>query len=207
MDNTKEEDNASKDFSPEASIRLIQSMIDKTRLDVVGGSRYFLLWGWCTFAAITGQFLLKAVFHSVYHPVVWWITLPCLLISWYWSRDGKRRRRAKTYVNEMMRYLWSALTLAYFAISMIFLKIGWEDCYPFYIVLYGIGTFVSGRILRFNLFVWGGIASFILAAAAIWFTFDYQALFAAAAIFISYIIPGHLFRIKSKKDGRRSAGE
>jgi len=82
---------------------------------------------------------------------------------------------------------------------MIFIKIGWENCYPFYIVLYGIGTFATGRVLQFKLFLWGGLASFALAATAIWFTFDYQALFAAAAIFISYIVPGHLLRIKNKR--------
>lgn len=193
MDNTKEE------FSPESSLRLIQNMIDRTRQGVFGNSRYFLLWGWCTFAAIIGQFLLKAVVHSEYHPVVWWIIVPCILISKYWSWKKEKAAAAKTYANEMMRYLWSALSLALFAISLIFIKIGWENCYPFYIVMYGIGTFVSGRVLQFKLFLWGGLISFVLAAAAIWFTFDYQALFAAAAVFISYIVPGHLFRIQNKR--------
>ena len=198
-------DKNTEDFSPAESIRLIQSMIDKTRQGVFENSRYFLLWGWCTFAATTGQFLLKAVLHSQYHYVVWWIVAPCLLVSRYWVWQRKEKR-AKTYVNETMRYLWTGLSLAYFAVSMIFVKLGWENCYPFYMVLYGLGTFVSGRILQFRLFVWGGIASFILAGIAIWFEFDYQALFAAAAIFISYIIPGHLFRLKNKNPGYLVAG-
>lgn len=49
-------DDFSDDFSPEQSIRLIQSMIDRTRQNVFENSRYFLLWGWCSFAASIGQF-------------------------------------------------------------------------------------------------------------------------------------------------------
>ncbi|MDR3716968.1 MAG: hypothetical protein P4L51_29510 [Puia sp.] len=49
-------------------------------------------------------------------------------------------------------------------------------------------------------------ASFVLASIAIWFDFDYQALFAAGAIFISYIIPGHLFRIRNAKASKLSVG-
>ena len=200
-------DNQQEEFSPEQSLRLIQRMIDKTRQTVYKNSRYFLLWGWCSFAASIGQFVLKSVFHSPWHPIVWWIVVPCLVITWYWTWKNGKNRRAKTYVNEMMGYLWGALTLAYFAMSVIFARLGWEYCYPFFMILYGIGTYVSGKILQFRLFVWGGLISFVLASVSIWFDFDYQALFAALAIFISYILPGHLFRIRNERAIQVSAGQ
>ena len=47
-------------FSPQESLRLIQSMIDKTKQDISDNSIYFLVWGWITFVACAGQFVLKA---------------------------------------------------------------------------------------------------------------------------------------------------
>jgi len=64
----------------------------------------------------------------------------------------------------------------------------------FFIVFYGLGTFVSGKILRFRPFVIGGIINWLLAGAAVFFSFDYQMLFGAAAIAISYLIPAYLLK-------------
>ena len=50
-------------FSPQDSLKLIQDMIDKTRQNMVDNSNQFLLWGWVSFAACIGEFLLKNVFH------------------------------------------------------------------------------------------------------------------------------------------------
>jgi hypothetical protein len=192
-------DNTTQNFSPEESIRLIQSMIDKTRQNVTENSRYFLLWGWSTFAVMISQFLLSAVFHSPYSGNVWLVMLPCPLITWYWISKDSANRRTKSYVNESMWYLWTAIALAFCSASVIFIKLSWQNCFPVFMVLHSVGIYISGRILQFRFFVWGAIVSFILAAIAIWFPFDYQNLFAAAAVMISYIIPGHLLRSQYKK--------
>ncbi|HEX3024813.1 MAG TPA: hypothetical protein VHP12_06350, partial [Chitinophagaceae bacterium] len=57
-----------------------------------------------------------------------------------------------------------------------------------------IGTFVSGGLIKFRPLIIGGIINFILAVVCSRFSFDHQLLFAAAAILISYIIPGYLLR-------------
>jgi len=181
-------------FSPEDSIRLIQSMIDKTRRGLSDQSHYFLLWGWSALAGCIGQFLLKAVAHYQHHYIVWLISVPCIILTIYFSiRDGKKSG-VKTYIGENMKFLWTGIGASFFVLSMIFIRLGWYNCYPFFIMLYGLGAFVSGRILQFKPLVAGGFISWALAAAAIWFSFDYQTLFAAAAILSSYIIPGHLIR-------------
>jgi predicted PurR-regulated permease PerM len=73
-------------------------------------------------------------------------------------------------------------------------KNGWLYCYPFFILMYGLGTFVSGRLLQFKPLMIGGILNWILACVAVFFSFDYQMLFAAAAILSSYLIPGYLIK-------------
>jgi hypothetical protein len=62
--------------------------------------------------------------------------------------------------------------------------------------LYGLGTFVSGLLLKFRPLIICGIINWILAMIAVKFDFDSQMLFGAAALLISYIIPGHLLAMK-----------
>jgi predicted PurR-regulated permease PerM len=52
------------------------------------------------------------------------------------------------------------------------------------------------KILQFRPLVVGGIINWLLACTAVFFHFDYQMLFAAAAILISYLIPGYLIKPK-----------
>ena len=182
----------SENFSPEASLQLIQTMINKTRQDISAQSKYILLWGWFTFAGCIGQFILKVVFDFERHYLVWLITIPCIIISLYLSGRSKAKPKARTYVNESMNYLWTGIGFSIVVLSLLFVVVGYQYCFPFFILFYGLGAFVSGRILHFTPLVVGGIISWCLSAVAIWFSFDYQMLFAAASILFSYIIPGYL---------------
>lgn len=192
---------ANQEFSPEESLRIIQQMISKTRDDLSEQRTYFLVWGWATLAACLGQFVLKAIVDYRHHYLVWLIVFPCIIFSVVYGVRQDRKQRVKTYVSENMEMLWSGVAISFLVLVAIFFKIGWQNCYPFYMMMYGLGSFVSGRILQFRPFILGGIASWILAVVAIWFTFDYQNLFAGAAILFSYIIPGHLLQRDSQSTG------
>src|SRR5215471_1370124 len=169
-------------FSPEESIQLIQSMIAKTRRNFSYQRFYFLLWGYCSLAACIGQFLLKVVFNSNLHPTVWFINIPCLIITIYYSTRYEKKALVKTYVGENMKYLWTGVGISFILMTALFFRIGWINCFPFYILLYGLGSFVSGRILQFRPSVIGGLICWLLALIAVWVPFDYQILFAAAAL-------------------------
>ena len=188
-------------FSPQQSLQLIQSMIDKTRSNIADNRVYFLFWGWLTFIGIAGQFLLKVVVQYKHHYLIWLITIVGIAFTVIQSRREVKRQKVRTYIDEAMGFLWGGMGAAFFVLSFIinFLpveKSGWMYCYPFFILLYGLGTFVSGKILQFRPLVIGGLFNWLLACAAVFFSFDYQLLFAAAAILSSYIIPGYLLTQK-----------
>ena len=67
---------------------------------------------------------------------------------------------------------------------------------PYFIQLYGRGTFVAGCFLKFKPLVAGGITARMIAVAAIYLSYDYPMIAGAAAILVSYIIPGHLLKMK-----------
>jgi predicted PurR-regulated permease PerM len=90
--------------------------------------------------------------------------------------------------------------ISFFVLTVIITQSqgGWNYSYPFFILMYGLGTFVSGRMLQFTPLVIGGIINWFLAIVCAFVQFDYQLLIAAAAILCSYIIPGHLIKPENK---------
>jgi hypothetical protein len=182
-------------FSPQESLQLIQSMIDRTKANIGESRFYFLLWGWIAFIGVMGQFILKVMVHYPYHYRIWVITLVGIIWSMLYTRNRHKKVRARTYIGDSMRYLWTGMGISFFVLCFIISqsRVGWEYSYPLFILLYGLGTYVSGRILQFKPLVIGGIFNWILAIASTFFDFDYQMLFSGAAILTSYIIPGYLF--------------
>ena len=186
-------------FSPQQSLFLIQSMIDKTKGNISQNRFYFLMWGWIAFIGIMGQFFLKVVMEYRHHYAIWLITIVGTIISIIYTIKNKKREAVKTYIGDAMGFLWTGMGISFFILSFIITfmdtnKTGWLYCYPFFILMYGLGTFVSGKLLQFKPLIIGGIINWILACIAVFFEFDYQMLFAAAAILTSYLIPGYLIK-------------
>jgi hypothetical protein len=183
-------------FSPQESLQLIQGMINKTKTNLGENSFYFLFWGWFAFLAILLQFFLKVVLLYGHHYLVWILTIPAAIVTTVYSARRNKGKLSRTYIGDSMRYLWTGVGISFFVLSVIIsaTRGGWIDAYPFFILFYGLGTFVSGRILKFTPLTIGGIFNWLLACVAAYVSYDYQMLLAAAAILTSYIVPGHLLR-------------
>lgn len=187
------------EFNPQQSIQLIQAMIGKAKEDISDSSIHYLVWGWLTFFACTGQFVLKNIFQYNKHYQVWWIIIIGIVFSMVYGIKYEKKQKVKTYIGDSIKYLWIGMGIAYFVLSMILSKTGWGNTvFPFFIMLYGLGTFVSGSIIRFRPLVIGGLIAFLLAVFSAYVSYDYQILFGAGAILISYIIPAYMLRAKNK---------
>jgi hypothetical protein len=188
-------------FSPQDSIAVIQDMIAKAKNNIGDNSTQLLLWGWVTFAAFISQFLLKNVADCRQHYLVWMVIVPAAIVSTYIGKKQKRAYKATGYIQDAMGYLWMGMGISFFVLCVIFSKLGWgSNIYPFFILMYGLGTFVSGKLLQFTPLVAGGIAAWLLAVAASFVAYDYQMLLGAAAIMASYIIPAHILHKTSKSE-------
>ena len=191
---------AEENFSPEQSLQLIHSMISKTKQNMSDKAVYFLVWGWLTFIACTVQFVLKHIYNYEKHYLVWLLVIVGVVFSVYYSVREEKTRKVRTYVSDSLKYLWIGMGISYFVLSMILSKAGWETTvFPFFIMLYGLGTFVSGNFLQFKPLIIGGAIALAMAVGSSYVEYDYQILFAAAAILISYIIPAYMLRHKNKK--------
>ena len=187
-------------FSPEDSLKLIETMIGKTKESVADNSFYFLLWGWLVFFCCITQFMLKVWIHFSQHAIVWWLMPVGGLVSWLYGAKTAKSQHVKSFVGESVIFLWNSLAIAF--VVIIFINMGsnnWGNAFAYYLLLYAIGTFTTGSLLHFRPLIIGGIINFILATVAVRFSFDYQLLIGALGILTSYIIPGHLLRARTKK--------
>ena len=188
-------DHIADDFSPRESLQFIQTMIEQARGSVADKSFYFLLWGWLVLIAALGQFFIKVILKSDWHPIVWNLMFIGGIVSIFKSRREHGRIRVKSYVDESVTIMWIAIGITQGMLIFVFARQGdWQNCYTFFILLYSLGCFVTGRILKFKPLVWGAVTGWMLAIVTTFATYDYNILVMALAILVSYIIPGYLLR-------------
>jgi len=187
------------DFSPQESLQLITSMIETTKSSISDSSHFFLLWGWATMIGCLVQYYLLAIVHYEHHYYAWFVTPIAVILHVIFIYKYEKRERVKTFISEGNSYVWIIIGLSFMALFAVFTKIGWQYSFPFYIMLYGIGTFISGSLIKFKPMKIGGLACLVLVAITPFLDYTFQILLAAFAILISYIIPGHLLRNQFRK--------
>jgi hypothetical protein len=174
------------------SLALISKMIQSAKTSIRDDGIFYLLWGWAVFIAALSQFfLLQSGFG--YPWIGWAILMPlCAVVVMLigWKRD-KAGPKVRTFVGDFLGHLWMAFGVSLF-IVLFMGNVDQDNVYPIVIILYGIGTYVSGGALKFMPLKIGGIICWILAVATMWITFEYQLLILAAAVLLAYIIPGYL---------------
>ena len=139
---------AENNFSPQQSLQLIESMIAKTKANISETSFYFLVWGWVAFTGLIGQFILKVVFQYRHHYIIWLIAFVALFISILHGKKYRNKKKVQTYIGENMSNLWTGMGISFFILCFILTfmpaeRTGWLVSYPFFILLYGLGTFFS----------------------------------------------------------------
>lgn len=185
-----------KDISPEESLDIIKTMINKTQRQFNDDSFYYMMWGWLVFvASITHFVLIQLDVQQAYYV---WISMPVGgIVSALYGMNSNKKEKIKTHLNTSMSYLWCAMVVSMMLIIFMGVRLE-QNTYPILILIYGIGTFVSGGLLSFRPLIIGGAICFVLSISSFFVVFEYQLLFIATAMLVSYIIPGHLLKAKFK---------
>jgi hypothetical protein len=192
-------ENNTDEFSPEKSLMVIQTMINRTKTSVADKSFYFLLWGWLVLIGALLQFFLKVVVRTEAHPAAWNIMFIGIIVSIVHGVKEKDPP-VRTFMDEGLRNIWACIGIVQFLVVFVFIRNGdWEHCYTIFILLYSIGCFLTGRMLKFAPLVWGGVSCWGLAILSTYVNTDTNILLMAAAVLISYIIPGYLLRSAYKR--------
>ena len=190
-------------FSPEQSLHLIQSMIEKAKQDLANNSFYLLLWGWLIFIAALLNFGLMKFTRFEQPYLVWnlvWIGAIASIIKGI--KDSKKIA-VKTFVGETMKFFGISQAILYTGLAFFFGKYDlWNISFPLYILVYAVTCFFMGAIMQFPLLKLTGLLCLPIMVVGVYVSFDWQLLLIALAILISYVIPGHVLYMKEKNQNK-----
>lgn len=176
-------------------LALITEMIQTARKEFNENGAIYLLWGWIVFVASLTQFIMLQL-HNAYNYMAWSVLVPAGLIGQAIIMiRQKKKERVKTILDRIMGYVWlavgGAIGTTLFASGL--LK---ENTFPMLLMVYAIGTFISGSVMQVKAMVWGAVSCWLIGIACFFIDFEYQLLFLSAAVLLAYIIPGYILKIR-----------
>ena len=190
-----------KQIDEQMSLRIISEAIENAKANFKDNGFFYLLWGWLVLGASLLQYGLIQFSNTPYHWVGWPIimTIGGIISGIYGYRLGKAAM-VRTFVDTSMIYLWYGFTISILLIIAMAIvnQISFQLVNPLIIVFYGLGTFVSGGILKFRPLIIGGILSWVIAVFAFMIQSEVQLLLMALSIIISYLIPGYMLQHRYK---------
>lgn len=186
------------------SLELIGRMIENTRSRIARNSgRPLLAWGYAT--VLTTIVVWGAVVG--FQDPRWnflWLLLPVLGWLLMWLTRGKRTEgEARTFVDRVIGNVWFVMGLTAMFVSLLTLFTPIRLPILFIILLImGMGTAVTGLIIRFTPAVAGGTAAIVLAPLTMLVGNMWQPLLFIAGFVVMMIVPGHILNHTSNHPQR-----
>ncbi len=180
-------------MNPSQSLELIQSMIDRSRKRITENGDLYLFWGWLTLILSLLHYTLIVHLHQYWGHAVWSGSLFGYIYQYVYVKKKKHEQAASTFIDKVMSYIWTAFLIGMIFIILTMPEINFKP-YPWFILFFGIATFLSGKLLQFNALVYGAYSNILIAFVAIHLPTEWQMLALSLAIIFSYIIPGYLLK-------------
>ncbi len=177
------------------SLQVITRMLAQTRKNIQEQHAYYLIWGWLAIAAAGLQLILlnlDLAFHWIGWPIFMGIGG---VVSAIYSKRQKDQKRHGNKFEKAMSFLWIGIVCGIFFFFFLAQISSWKVAYLGIIMLYGLGTFVSGGILEFKPLIVGGVLAWIVGLVGVFIApFSGVVALLILAVLVSYIIPGYLLK-------------
>jgi len=194
-----------KNLSEKESLELITRMIKNTQSKFeINAGVPFLIFGYLSvIAAVSVWFAVTRTGNPQWN-FLWFIILiigyPVMMIT-----NRKKVKGVKSFVDGVITKLWIVFGVAAFLVSldaMFFYNI--ENILFIIVLLMGMGTALTGMIIRFLPSIIAGFASIAISFLLLQIE-DYDQCLVFAALFVlMMVIPGHILNCKGKKNVERA---
>lgn len=195
--------NTENNFSPQQSLQLIESMINRAKDKFAEDGFMYLVWGWLVLVCSILQFVLLHIVKYPQHYIVWLATIPAFVYQFFYVRKKRRQQTVITYTGYIVGFVWITFVVVMILLGFLvgFLTTGEYYSHIIHILLavYGMPVFLTGVIIRFKPLIYGGIACWVLCIISTFIpVYDYQFLLIPTAMLLAWIIPGYMLRAKYK---------
>jgi hypothetical protein len=180
-------------LNPEESLALIYQTIAQTKVNLKQHSFIFLLWGWLLAFASIIRFFLQTQTNFTYYFIPFPILAGIGLIATLIFYCKKSQPNRETHLNYFIKNLWMVLIIGF--IAAVFVSV-YQNIEPFTytLLIAGIGTLVSGIIMKYKPLIFGGICLLTASVLCVFVSSEYKVLIHGIAIILGYLIPGYLLK-------------
>lgn len=188
-----------KELTNEERLVFISEMIGQAKSNFAHRTSFhFLLWGWVTSIANFSHYLLDRFDLYDMPFIVWLITIPAAFISlWYGFRKADKSQ-VVSHLDKVYSSMWISITVL-IIICLIFMgRIGFNHN-PFILLFTGLGTFVSGVLMKYKPVMIGGIILWVGACMGLLVSIQDQQLIAGIVVIFGYLIPGYMLKKEESK--------
>ncbi len=180
-------------LSPQESLGLIADAISRSKDNIRENSFGFLLWGWLIAIASFAYFGL----HQYTPTPLYFIPFPILamvgVVATIIFLKRKNSGTTLTYTDYFINKMWIVLGISFFVVVFINVAQG-KMPFTYTLVIAGIGTLVSGWVMKFVPLTVGGILFLVSAVASIYIADPYKPLLHGFTIIVGYLVPGYMLR-------------
>jgi len=187
-----------KKLSPEESLSLIQAMIATAKNKVSENGFHLLLWGVLVISCCLINYLFIKMNLGNWAGIVWLI-MPFIGVpaGSLYERGRKEKGLVKTHYDIHISYMWLSYLFSLIVV-IVFCSFSQISAVPFILIITGMVTFATGKIIQFTPLLIGGVIFWLSALVCIEIKSEEQLLIQAGSILIGYIVPGVLLWRKSK---------
>ena len=209
-----------KKITEQESLDLIAMMLNKAKDSYRDTGVSAILWG--SVIAVCSLVKLSELHFGYSLPFdIYWLTLIAVIPQVYISVREKRARKVKTYDDVYLDYVWLAFAISVFLLSFIINNVFkvWEPVSadyakiaghasdfrlhefvaPFFLLVYGIPTFITGAACKFRPMLLGGIVCWMFAVATIYTNIELDLLLTALAAIFAWLVPGLIMKRNNRE--------
>ena len=182
-------------LSPDKQLQLIESTIAQAKENISKHSFPFIFWGW--FVSLTALFNYLLLRFSPFGEgsyLIWPISMVigavCIVLYY---RKAEKTEQHLTHLEYFLSRMWMVLGLIIllFSLSIAFIDLNPWFFFPF---IAGLGTVISGVVLKFTPLTLGGILLLAFPFYSANVNNETLVLLYAVVIIVAYLIPGYLLK-------------
>jgi len=217
---------AEKPMTEQESLALITSMINRAKDVNHSTGLTSIMWG--LVIVVCSLVRLAEIHYNFRLPFdIYLLTVLAIAPTIYFSIKEKKQSRVTGYKDRFIDYTWLAFGISIFLLSFIMnvmfanlrpikdsvelaagtnlVNMTYEYMASFFLMLYGLPTFITGASMKFRPMLWGGIICWVSCLAALYTPVKIDLLLTAIAALFAWFIPGIILE-KDYRNAKKELG-